>query len=123
MVSRRSNGTEGVDHLFVLHGDELYFSPGYYTRMDSEVALNVYSFNGSRAEHVCEVRHDANAGGSGYPAAAGLLSYRGELVYYALEGTAQTFKMYRGGRFCESLAESRASTTGVLRSAKQFDWV
>jgi hypothetical protein len=65
--------------------------------MGSEVALNVYSFNGSRAERVCEIRHAPNAGGSGFPAAAGLLSWRGELLYYALEGTAQTFKVLRGG--------------------------
>lgn len=87
--------------LYVLHGDEVYFSPGYYTTLESKIALNVYSFNGSRIERVDTIEHAVNTGGSGYPTSAGLLSWRGELLYYALEGTAQTFKVLKGGRFTE----------------------
>jgi hypothetical protein len=65
----------------------------------------------SRARHVCEIRHDPNAGGSGFPAAAGLLSWRGELLYYALEGTAQTFKVLRGSEFAEFPTLSATAST------------
>lgn len=97
--------------LFCLHEDEVFFSPGYYTRMGSENALNVYSFNGSRAQHVAEIRHDPNAGGSGFPASAGLLSWRGELLYYALEGTSQIFKVLRGSEFTEFPALAATAST------------
>jgi hypothetical protein len=97
--------------LFCLHGDEVYFSPGYYDRPGGQVALNVYSFNGSRIERVTEIAHDPNAGGSGFPAGAGLLSWRGELLYWAMEGTAQTFKILRGGKFTEFPSLAATATT------------
>ena len=100
--------------LACFHDDEIYFSPGYYTRMGSENALNVYAFNGSYARHVAEIRHDPNTGGSGFPTAAGLLSWRGELLYYAMEGTAQIFKVLRGERFAEF------ATLSATASAQPF---
>jgi hypothetical protein len=78
--------------LYTLHNDQLYFSPGYVTTRGSKNALNVYAFNGSRVELVTRIVHAANTGGSGFPDAAGLLSWQGRLIYYALDGTSQIFK-------------------------------
>ena len=97
--------------LYVLHRDEVYFSPGYYNRPGSEIGLNIYSFNGSRIQHVAEIRHAPNTGGGGFPAGAGLLSWRGELLYWAMEGTSQIFKVLKGGRFAEFPSLAATATT------------
>lgn len=100
--------------LFTLHNDTLYFSPGYYNTPGGEIGLDIYSFNGSRISHEYKIIHAVNAGGSGFPASAGLISWRHNLIYYALEGTSQTFKILRGSTFVEfpSLAAT-AIATGI----------
>lgn len=93
LATLRDPGTPpAYGSLYALHDDELYFSPGYVTTRGGKNALNVYAFNGSRVELVTRIVHAANTGGSGLPAAAGLVSWQGRLIYYALDGTSQIFK-------------------------------
>ena len=46
-----------------------------------------------------------------YPKGAGFLSWHGELIYYAMEGTEQRYKVLRGGRFIEFPALAATATT------------
>jgi len=87
--------------LFTIFGDQVYWSPGYYVDASGDVVLDVLCFTGSRVESVCTITHAPNTGGSGVPDSAGFLVWRGRLVYYALEGTAQIFKMLVGRQFVD----------------------
>lgn len=79
--------------LYAAHHDEVFCSPGFYTRPGGQVVCPIYAYNYTpEILHMVDVEHDPNTGGSGYPTAAGLISWRGKLLYYALEGTVQTFK-------------------------------
>jgi hypothetical protein len=79
--------------LYTLHHDQVFFSPGFYTRPGGQVVCPIYAYNyNPEILHFVDVEHDPNTGGSGVPTSAGLISWRGKLLYYALEGTVQTFK-------------------------------
>jgi hypothetical protein len=103
--------------LYVLHNDHIYFSPGYTNTAESQIRLNVYRFTGSRVEYVGHITHDPNTGGSGFPTGAGFISWRGELIYYALEGTSQTFKILHGDRFHDFPTLSATATSYPIAAA------
>jgi len=65
---------------YVNHDGLIYFSPGRFKKPDATYDLDVYSFDGSRIEHVARVSGTASG-----LVAAGLLSWRKNLIYYALE--------------------------------------
>lgn len=83
---RGSEPTYGC--LFTMHEGDLYFSPGFFTTHGQKNAFNLYRFNGANVEHITRHAHAPNSGTSGYPTSAGLLSWQGKLLYYALAGTA-----------------------------------
>ncbi len=87
-------GTEpSIGSLYTLHHDQIFFSPGYHTRPGGQVVCPIYAYNYQpEILHFVDVEHAPNTGGSGIPTSAGLISWRGKLIYYAMEGTSQIFK-------------------------------
>jgi hypothetical protein len=85
--------------LFALHDDKLFFSPGRYTNPDATKVIDIYSFNGSQVEHVAQVPDSVAS-----PGAAGLIHWRGELLFYAPSGTGtQNYKMLVGNQFVDAI--------------------
>lgn len=83
---------------YVNHDGQIYFSPGRFKKPDATYDLDIYSFNGSRIEHVARISGTASG-----LVAAGLLSWRKNLIYYALEegdaASAQIFNLLVGDTF------------------------
>ena len=92
--SQLVGGSEpGIGSLYCLHHDQVFFSPGFHTRPGGQIVCPIYAYNYQpEILHFVDVEHAPNTGGSSYPTSAGLVSWRGKLIYYALEGTVQTFK-------------------------------
>jgi len=112
ITSLHVGGTEpSYGSLYTIHDDHVYFSPGYLNATGSQIMLPIYQFNGSWIEHVTNIQHDPNTGGSGFPTGAGLLSWRGKLIYYALEGTSQIFKALHGDKFIDYPALTATATS------------
>ncbi len=85
--------------LFALHGDKLYFSPGRYTNPDGTKAIDIYTFNGSQVERIAQIPDSVASPGS-----AGLIHWRGELLFYAPAGTGtQNYKMLVGDQFVDAI--------------------
>jgi hypothetical protein len=85
--------------LFAVHEDKLYFSPGRYANPDGTKVIDIYSFNGSQIERVARVPDSVAS-----PGAAGLIAWRGELLFYAPSGTGtQNYKMLVGDQFVDAI--------------------
>jgi len=90
-------GTYGC--LFALHNDQLYFSPGPYTNPDSTKVLDIYTFNGSQVKRIAQLPASTAS-----PAAAGLVHWRGELIFYAPASSGtQNYKMLLGNQFVDAV--------------------
>ena len=82
---------------FVVHGDDLYFTPGYIPQPDGVRRYDVYRFNGSQVEFVARI-DDVDSGA----AATGLLSWNDWLVFYELvdgAGGTATLRVLLGDSF------------------------
>ena len=110
------NSADRYDHIFTLqatgthpsygsffqHFDShVYLSPGYHINADGTLTLPVYRYTGAQVQYITTIQHSPNTGGSGVPASAGFTTWRGHLVYYALEGTSQRFKILHNGYFTD----------------------
>jgi len=85
--------------LFALHNDQLYFSPGPYTNPDATKVLDIYSFNGSQIKRIAQLPASTAS-----PAAAGLVHWRGELIFYAPASSGtQNYKMLVGNQFVDAV--------------------
>lgn len=90
-------GTHGC--LFALHNDQLYFSPGPYTNPDATKVLDIYSFNGSQIKRIAQL-----PAATASPNAAGLVHWRGELIFYAPASSGtQNYKMLIGNQFVDAV--------------------
>jgi hypothetical protein len=98
--------TGGV--MFTLHNDDLYFSPGYYTRPTALKAFDLYRFTGSRIDRIA----NALTMGAGNPATWGLLSWQGELLFAAPQGAGNpNVQILVGNRFQPFLQSSTIDVT------------
>lgn len=85
--------------LFAVHQDKLYFSPGRYLNPDGANAVDIYSFNGSQIKRIAQLPDTAAS-----PITAGLVTWRGELLFYAPTGDAtQNYKMLVGDQFVDAI--------------------
>jgi hypothetical protein len=85
--------------LFTLHDDKLFLSPGRYTNPDGTKVIDIYSFNGSQVKRIAQVPDSVAT-----PGAAGLIHWRGELLFYAPAGTGtQNYKMLVGDQFVDAI--------------------
>lgn len=83
--------------LFALHDDRIFFSPGPRLEPDNTWTTDVYAFNGSQLKRVSQIRSSGAA-----TASVGLLTWRGLLIYYNLQGNVeQEFKMLVGSHFID----------------------
>ena len=62
---------------FVVHGDDLYFTPGYIPKPNGVRRYDIYRFNGSQVEMVTQIEDVASGA-----AASGLLTWNDWLVFY-----------------------------------------
>lgn len=85
--------------LFAVHEDKLYFSPGRYTNPDGTKIIDIYRFDGSRIQRIARVPDSVTS-----PGAAGLMHWRGELLFYAPSGSGtQNYKMLVGDQFVDAI--------------------
>lgn len=89
--------------LFTLHEGDVYFSPGAYPQPNGKACLDVYRFNGTSIDRVAHVK-DALAS----PAARGLLSWRGELLYYEPYSGDPNVYILAGNHFYPLLPDTAA---------------
>lgn len=96
---------------YVNHDGLIYFSPGRFKKPDATYDLDVYSFNGTRIEHVARISGTASG-----LTAAGLLSWRKNLIYYALEEddatSDQIFNLLTGDTFNVLAPKTTGAYTG-----------
>lgn len=85
--------------LFALHDDKLFFSPGRYANPDGTKVIDIYSFNGSQVKRIAQIPDSVAS-----PGAAGLIHWRGELLFYAPAGTGtQNYKMLISDQFVDAI--------------------
>lgn len=80
--------------LFCQHDDKIYFCPGRTLRPDGYYHLDIYAYNGSyfeRAATIADSKHSLNS--------AGLLRWRGELLYYSPTSTGPGLQILLGDYF------------------------
>jgi hypothetical protein len=90
--------------LFTNHEGEIYFSPGAYSLPNGSAALDVYRFAGNSIDKVAHIP-DALAS----PAARGLTSWRGELLYYEPYSGDPNVRIMIGDRFYSFLPDTAAN--------------
>lgn len=110
------NAADRYDHIFTLpstgthptygclfqhYDSHIYLSPGFHVNADGSLSLHVYRYTGAQVQYLTTIQHSPNTGGSGVPASAGFVTWRNHLVYYALEGTVQQFKILTDGHFTD----------------------
>ena len=97
--------------LYALHDDKLYFSPGPYTDASGVDVTQFWTWNGSQVERLTELWD------TGKLNTLGLMTWRGELIYYALEsGEDPVFKILVGDHFVD-FAPGGLVFTGIVAHA------
>ncbi len=82
--------------LYALHDDKLFFSPGPYIDASGVAVTQFWTWNGSSVERLTELWD------TGQHETIGLMTWRGELIYYSLEdGVGPVFKVLVGNHFVD----------------------
>jgi hypothetical protein len=81
---------------FCAHDNDLYLLSGEMANPDGTVTRDLLAYTGYRVERIARIE-DASASALG----CGLISWRGELIYYEFTASAATFKMLIGNNFID----------------------
>ena len=84
---------------FCVHDNDLWLLSGAHPNPDGTVTRDLLAYTGYRVERVARIP-DASAS----PSSIGLLTWRGELLYYELTTTSAAFKLLVGNHFVDFLS-------------------
>ena len=85
-----------VGNPFCIHDNDLYMLSGDLDNPDGTATRDLLVYTGYRIERVARI-----SDGTASPSSVGLLTWRGELIYYEFTSTTATFKMLVGNDFID----------------------
>ncbi len=93
---------------FCVHDNDLYLLSGDMPNPDGTVTRDLLAYTGYRIERIARI-DDGNAAA----VSVGLLTWRGELIYYELAAAAATLKMLIGNAFIDLADVASYSASGM----------
>ncbi len=94
---------------FATHDNDLYLLSGDMPNPDGTVTRDLLAYTGYRLERIARISN-----GTASPLACGLLTWRGELIYYQITASTATLKMLVGNALIDLVDVTSYSGTGTV---------